>query len=202
MRLELSVLEYVYMKKNLIQKTEQFVINSFEGNQNDIRHAQKTVFWIKQLKPEADDAFVIAGLLHDIERAVYGDWKCGSEDEEKLEKHQKQSAQVAEDFLLKENADKKLIERVKILIFKHETGGNEDQNILSDADNIAWFEDKAPRHAREYKDYNKTKEQIQRKFDSYLTGMKTEKGKKFAQKYYDDAVKILNKNKNENGILT
>jgi len=54
----------------------------------NISHHQRTIYWIKELEPNANEALLIAGMLHDIERAFNGDWKAGSQDPEKLRKHQ------------------------------------------------------------------------------------------------------------------
>lgn len=55
----------------LYQRVEQFVVNSFTkaDNEKGIKHFERTVYWVQQLKPEADEALLIAAIAHDIERA-------------------------------------------------------------------------------------------------------------------------------------
>ena len=56
---------------NLYKKVEKFVIDSFTkaGRTKDIIHLERTVYWIKKIKPGADKALLSAGIAHDIERA-------------------------------------------------------------------------------------------------------------------------------------
>jgi len=35
-----------------------------EKNESDIIHARRTAYWIKQLKSDADEALLIAGIAH------------------------------------------------------------------------------------------------------------------------------------------
>ena len=144
----------------LFTSIEQFVSDSFTAARNpaDLSHHQRTVYWMKQLKPDAGEALLIAGMAHDIERAFYGDWKAGSSDPEKLKRHQELSAGIIETFLKKQNAPHELIARVKNLVLHHEEGGNEEQAILCDADCLAYLEEKAVRNAKHYKQEGKVEE--------------------------------------------
>ncbi len=179
----------------LLKKAEQFVAKVLEKaeNNHDITHSQKTVYWIKQLKPDADEALHVAGALHDIERAFYGDWKAGTSEIEALRKHQDMSANEAEKFLKQENVGEDIINRVKHLISAHETGGDEDQNILCDADCLAWFEDKAIRNIKRHKAQGKPKEAMKEKLDYLISRISTEKAKGIVQKWYEEALEELNK---------
>ncbi len=60
---------------SFLQRTEQFVIEAFTkvDKPTDIFHAQRTAYWIRQLEPNADEALLVAGLAHDIERSFNGD---------------------------------------------------------------------------------------------------------------------------------
>jgi hypothetical protein len=179
----------------LLKKAEQFLVGVIEKaeDHHDLIHAQKTVYWIRELKPSADEALLVAGVLHDIERAIYGDWKKGTSDPEALLKHQNMSAQEAEKFLRQENASEEMIGRVKYLISYHEVGGDEDQNILCDADCLAWFEDKAVRNIKKHKIQNKPKEEMKEKLNYLMSIISTKKAKKIAKKYYEEALNELDK---------
>lgn len=178
--------------KNLYKKAEQFVADSLAktGNENDIIHAKRTVHWIKELKLDADQSLLIAGVAHDIERAFFGDWKKGSMDPEELKKHQDLSASEVEKFLRREKADEKIIERVKMLVAHHEEGGDEDQNILCDADCLAYFEDKALRFAKKAKEKGKEKE-MKEKLEHVFSRITSPKAKQIAQKWYKHALEEL-----------
>jgi len=177
----------------LLQKAEKFVVDALEKekNESDVIHARRTAHWIKQLKPDADEALLIAGTAHDIERAFYGDWKKGSSDPDALRKHQDLSALEIEKFLKKENVDKNIIERVKTLVSHHEEGGDEDQNILCDADCLSFFEDKSLRRVRRWKEQGKTKEEMKTNMDYYFSRIITPEAKEIARKWYDEAVEEI-----------
>jgi CRISPR/Cas system-associated endonuclease Cas3-HD len=149
-----KLMDTVLLSTTLIVKTQQFVRKSFSKNTNDIIHALRTAYWIKKLKPDADDALIVAGLTHDIERAVYGDWKKGSDNPKLLQKHQRLSALIAKKFLKELGADRKFCQQVAGLILHHETGGQPDENILCDADCLAFLEKKAKRILNQSKHTN------------------------------------------------
>jgi MoxR-like ATPase len=180
----------------MLNKTEQYVAKVLEKaeNNHDLIHSQKTVWWIRQLKSNADEALLIAGALHDIERAINGDWKAGTSDVESLRNHQDTSADEAEKFLKQENVSEDTIKRVRHLICAHETGGDEDQNILCDADCLAWFEDKAIRNVQKHKAQGKPREQMKEKLDYLVSRISTEKAKEIVRKWYEEALEELGKN--------
>ncbi|KKR21503.1 MAG: hypothetical protein UT48_C0007G0024 [Parcubacteria group bacterium GW2011_GWE2_39_37] len=177
---------------NLYQKIEQFVTDAFTkaNKPTDVFHAQRTVHWIKELKPDADEALLIAGLAHDIDRAFNGDWKRGSFDPDFLRKHQDLSAIEVEKFMKEENASKELVEKVKNLIANHEVGGDEEQNVLCDADCLAYFEEKAMRWAILAKHEGKEGEMIE-KIKYYFSRFKSEKAKAIARPFYDNVINFL-----------
>ncbi len=177
----------------MYDKVERFVIDSFEkvDKPTDAYHAKRTAYWIQKLKPDADEALLIAGVAHDIERAFHGDWKKGSDDPEMLRKHQDLSVAAIEKFLLKEKAGEELIERVKHLVAHHEEGGDEDQNILCDADCLAYFEEKALRHAKEARKKG-TEEKMRKKLEYVYSRITLGKAKQIAKKWYDEAISYIN----------
>ena len=177
-------------------KAEKFVTDTLEkgDNQNDIVHAQRTVYWVKQLKPDADEALLVAAVAHDIERAIYGDWKKGSDDSVALRKHQDLSAAEIEKFLAEEGVDKIFIERVKNLVAHHEEGGDAEQNILCDADCLAFFEDKALRRVQKWRELGKTKDEMRHNLDFYFSRLTSTAAKAVAQKWYDLAVREIESN--------
>ena len=181
----------------LYKKVKKFVINSSKGSST--KHYERTTYWIKQLKPNADEALLIAAIAHDIER-VFRDKKktyyeirkkkVGMTDKNFLDYHQTTSAKIIGNFLEKHNADKNLIKRVKMLVSKHEVGGNKNQNLLKDADSISFFENNL-------KDFLKNKlkifgkQKIRQKFDWMYDRITSRKAKQIAKKWYEKAIKEL-----------
>lgn len=163
------------------------------GDLNGVKHHERVDYWVTQLRPDADEALRTAAISHDIERGINGDWKASSVDPEKLRKHQDLCAQITGDFLTKEGAGEDFVQRVKHLISSHEYGGDEDQNILCDADRLTYFENVALRHAKTYKDKGKTKEEMKDKLDFEFNKIHSEKAKDIAQPWYNEAVMELNK---------
>jgi len=177
----------------LYKKVEQFINNSFikAGREDSIKHFERTVYWIEQLKPNADEALLISGIAHDIERAFHGDWVKGSIEQGVLRKHQELSAKEITKFLEKEKIKKDVIERVAMLISHHEEGGNEDQNILKDADCVSYFENQALRHVKTWQQKGKNKEQIKNKFDYTFNKITSKKAESIAQPMYEQALRSL-----------
>ena len=128
---------------------EKYVFYSFRKADriHEILHLIRTLYWLGKLKPDADEALRIAAVSHDIERAFRR--KDVKEIVKKpggltstiyFKKHEIRGAKIIGDYLEKKGAEKKLINRVKMLISRHEQGGNDDQNLLKDADSIGFFE--------------------------------------------------------------
>ncbi len=181
----------------LYQKVEQFVVDSFTkaGDTGGIRHFKRTVYWIQQLKPDADEALLIAAIAHDIERAFretgYGEkFQKGFRTDEHLVYHQEKGTEIIEGFLQKQNADKKLIERVKKLISKHEVGGDDDQDILKDADSVSFFENNVEQFVTKFVP-EVGKENVKDKFDWMFNRISNEQAKKIALPWYKEAIKQL-----------
>ncbi len=173
------------------KKVEQFVKESFEkaGKPQSFPHLERTTYWIKKLKPNADEALLIAGVAHDVERAVYGNWVKGSLDKKILQKHMDQSAQVITEFLKKENVGEKTITRIKMLVANHEFGGNDDQNLLKDADSISFLENNTG-HFINNPDLDKIS--VKNKFDHIYNRISSDQARQIAKPMYDEAIIKLN----------
>lgn len=111
----------------------------------DAVHSKKALYWLLQLKPEANETLQIAALAHDIERGKtgiteithlkdYGDLKAFKK------AHALRSADIAEELLIKFGYSSGDVQKVKKLIEHHEEGGDEETNILTDADSLAFFD--------------------------------------------------------------
>ncbi len=110
----------------------------------DPKHSELTLKWVLKLKPDADEALQIAALAHDIERAITGILEKDLDDYSKIheykQEHAIRSANITFDLLKKHQYDDNIIDKVKNLIINHEVGGNEEADLLRDADSIAYFD--------------------------------------------------------------
>ena len=181
----------------LFDEVKRFVKESFErcGYKEHIKHLERTVYWVKKLKPDADEALLIAALSHDIGTAQ--EWKkirkelqqTKFTDKKLIERHQKECARIIEEFLRKQGANPEIIDRVKMLVSKHEEGGNADQNLLKDADSISFFENNVPIFLNLAKKIGR--EKVKQKFDWMYNRITSEKARRIAKKWYNKAIKDL-----------
>jgi len=189
------------MSSKLYKEVENFVKDSFTkiGLGWQIKHFERTVYWVLELKPDSDEALLISAISHDIERAFrktvshkdVKKSKKGFSDINYLNFHQKEGGKIIEKFLKKQNANKKLIQRVKMLISKHEIGGNTDQNLLKDADSLSFFENNTEYFIKKLVLTIGT-EKIKGKIDWMFNRISSEKAKKIAFPWYKKAIKQLN----------
>ncbi len=188
-----------HKKQSSYQDIERFIIDSFtkSGDARGIPHFKRTVYWLKKLKPAADEAMLIAAIAHDIERAfrtksdeLVKKSEKGFRDNFFLKYHPKKGAEIIGEFLEKKGADKKLVNRVKMLISKHEVGGNRDQNLLKDADSVSFFENNAE-HFVTKKVQDTSKVKVKEKLDWMFERITSQDAKKLAEPWYKKAVKKL-----------
>ncbi len=182
------------------KKVEQFVIDVFTkaGGKHGIKHFIRTVYWVKVLNPKADEALLISAVAHDIERAFNKQDSCdyikkvdkGFVSDEYLAFHQNEGARIIGDYLQQINTNKEMINRVKMLISKHEVGGNKDQNLLKDADSISFFENNIPVFLNKYV-FEVGKEKVKDKFDWMFNRISSENAKQITQQWYKEAIKKL-----------
>lgn len=190
------------MNTKLYRKSEQFVVDTFKkiGNESGIKHFLRTVYWTKQLRPNADEALLISAVAHDIQRAFRKkDLPKNTSgnpllNPAMLDNHQKKGAEIIADFLVKRNSGQKLIDRVKMLVSKHEVGGNADQNLLKDADSISFFENNTD-HFIEKLVPLFGKEAIEEKFDWMYERITSKKAQRIARPMYEKALRKLKESK-------
>ncbi len=186
---------------NYFDKARQFVVDSFKksGSIQGLRHFDRTVYWIERLRPDADESLKIAAVAHDLERAFRDPSKepanessAGFKDDFFLKYHPEKGAEIMGNFLEEERAPKEMIERVKMLISKHEVGGDEDQNLLKDADSISYFENQIDHFITKRAEAT-SPEKVKAKFDWMYDRITSEKAKEIARPMYEEAVKKLSK---------
>jgi len=183
---------------NLYNKVEKFVIESFEktGNAWEIPHAKRTAYWIKNLKPNADETYLIAAISHDIERAFGAEKRMARikdlefNDPEYIKPHEKKGAEIIAEFLEKNGADQKTIKKVYDMILKHEEGGTKDQDLLKNADSLSFFDgNHANNFMKRISDLGKRK--VQAKIDWMYQRITSEKAKTIARPLYEQVIKKL-----------
>lgn len=185
--------------RSLYKKVEEYVVDVFTkaGSIDQINHFKRTAYWLKKLKPDANEAMLIAAVAHDIERSyrstdysTFNTSQKGFSDKEHLIRHQETGATIMEDYLNKNKVDKEIINEVTSLISKHEVGGTTDQNLLKDADSISYFENQIDHFLNKFVE-DTGKEKVRDKFDWMFRRMTTGKAKKIAKPMYASALKRL-----------
>ena len=78
-----------------------------------------------------------------------------------------------------------------MLISRHEEGGNEDQNLLKDADSVSFFENNLSIFFRKAEVEGKDK--IKHKFNWMYNRITSVKAKQYAKRDYEKALKELDK---------
>ena len=179
---------------NFYQEVEKFIKQETGGS----RHLERTVFWLKKLCPEADEALLISAISHDAERIyrakdydkVSGQAK-GYQSAEHLSYHQETGAKIMAEFLQTKGAGKELIARVVHLISKHEVGGDDEQNLLKDADSLSFLENNIDIFLSEQiKKMGKAK--VLTKFTWMFERITSPIAKDLARPYFEDAIRRLN----------
>ena len=182
----------------MLEKVKQFVKESFEKSVSgkSVEHFERTVYWVQQLKPDADEAILIAAYAHDIARAFR---ITNSEetfqtrelnDPKILEEHQKEGANIMIELLEKERFEKDEIERIANMILKHEVGGDKESDLIKNADSISYLEINALKHIKKLV-APLGKDKVKRKIDWMFKRISSEKSKQIAEPFYKKAIDML-----------
>ncbi|MBI2128808.1 DUF4202 family protein [Candidatus Woesearchaeota archaeon] len=182
----------------MLDKVMSYVNKSFEQcvTSKSVKHFENAVYWVKKLKPDADEAVLIAAYSHDIQRAFR---KTNTSETFKildfnnpalLEEHQEEGARLISDFLKKEGYDEKNIQRVYNMVRHHEEGGDEESNLIKDADSISYFETNSFRHIKHDAPIL-GKEKVRGKIEWMYNRISSKKARKIAEPMYKKALKLL-----------
>jgi len=160
-------------------------------------HLLRTADWIKRLSLSPDETLLTAAVLHDIERVLRNPDPSRFRDKMKtfldaryLAWHQKRSADIAADLLCEKNIDEGIIKRVYDLIRHHEVGGDEDQNLLKDADSLSFFETSVD-HFLEVWVPVAGKEKVKEKFDWMFERITSREAKRIGKPFHEFALERL-----------
>ena len=183
----------------MIQKyAKDFVKTAFGGNKDKLEHFERTEYWVGQLKSNPSKALLIAAYAYDIERAFNSDndFKRHLEsctDKAFLDKHQNEGGQTMSAVLISKGADPKLAAEVQDLIAHHEVGGTPEQNVLKDADSIAYFESNAQKHLAMVKENGISKELLKKKFDFMFNRISSDYARSIVELMYRKMIESLEK---------
>lgn len=187
------------MKSGIYKLVEHFVFESFRnaGREHEIRHLERTVYWLKQLYPDADEAIFVAAISHDIERAFRKETMSAKEKELGLINldffriHEERGADIMAEFLKENNQSQEFIKTVHALISRHEEGGNKEQNMLKDADSLSFLENNIGYFVTDKVKSNGLK-MVGEKIHWMYERITMPEAKELALPFYQDAVKMLN----------
>ena len=179
----------IYMN-NTYQEVKLFVDKSFD---NSSKHFERTVYWLRQLKPDADEAMQIAAYAHDVERAfdraTIDFWKTHQlNDPDYLKKHQEEGSKIMTDFLKKNNYPDKDIKRIAEMIRLHEVGGTKEADLIKDADSISYFEVNAPKHIEKF-GKPLGKEKLLTKYNFMYNRITSRKAKEICKEWYTKLIR-------------
>lgn len=180
---------------NYLEKTIKFVDKSFGEKKS---HFERTVYWLLKLKPDADEAMKVAAYAHDIQRA-FGREKVmnsiknsedGFQDKGMMKIHQVDGAKIMGKFLQGQTAPKDFINKVKRLIANHETGGDEESDLIKDADSISYFDVNVEHFITKFM-LKFGKKKIKDKFDWMYNRISLKKAKEITEPMYNSALDQL-----------
>ena len=189
----------------LFEKTREFVRESFKDSEAQMLHFDRTVYWVNVLRPDADEAMFIAAIGHDLERSVRTEEqkpevkKVSFSNRDHLVYHSEKGAEIMKNFLQNETDDVDLIERVVHLISNHEFGGDEDTNILMDADSLSFLENNVDLFIEKLPVAGCA--MIEEKFKWMFSRIHSEEAKAIAKPMYEEGIKRIREAARELGLL-
>ena len=184
----------------MLEKVKQFVRESFEKNINfsltQLVHFERTVYWLKLLKPDADEAMQIAAYAHDIARGFRQTDSAETfkhrefNDPEYLKEHQENGAEIISKFLNENNYPEEKICLIHNMITHNEIGIDEESKLLMDADSLSFLENNLSHFIDQIAKQGKDK--IKNKITWMYDRIHSDRAKEIAKPYYDKAMEILN----------
>lgn len=194
--------------QNLYEKVEKDIADLYQqaGMEPILLHSRRTVFWLLELKPDANEALKIAAMAHDIERAsphrpldhMVADSPKGYLDPEFLRRHCEKGAKIIGELMEGLKADHQIIERVKFLVAGHEFSGTNEQNVLKDADSVSFFENNVERFLQ-LKAKNFGKEKVRAKLEWMYNRITSETDGRIVEPWYQGALERLDNGDTKSG---
>lgn len=162
------------------------------------RHLVRTLDWLLELEPAADEAMRLAALTHDMERHFPGGpvqdrSDAAWDDPAYLAAHSERSARIVGDWLREQNAPDELVLDVEGLIELHEVGGTERADLLQAADSISFLDSLADLAAGWVRDGVCSPEQAKAKHRYMLERIRVPEGRRLAEPQYEQAIAALDR---------
>lgn len=165
-----------------------------------VQHLERTAAWVVTLKPDADEALLVAALLHDLERAYKSERPprirgaatrpdC-SVQSAYMRFHQEEGARLGEEVLTGLGADSMVVARVRSLVAHHEDGGTPDADVLQAADSLSFFEGSID-HFLEVFLPARGFDSIRLKFQYMYTRIVVPRAREIAKPMYESAMRRL-----------
>jgi len=182
-------------------EVKKFIDDAFQNSlygSGSIKHFERTVDWLKMLKPDADEPMLIAAYAHDIERAFRKTDSTETfksiafNDETFLAHHQSRGADIVRVFLRDNGYPDEATQRVYRMIYHHEVGGDEESNFIKDADSISYLENNTQLHIGLTSSLGV--EKIKEKVDWMFERITSPRAKALAQPFYNSAIAKLGGN--------
>lgn len=105
-------------------------------------HSINTLEWVLKLNPNCDTALQVAAIGHDIERS-FENKRIKAPDFESYDEykqaHALNSAQILSQIMEECGVEQEMVDDVARLVAHHESGGDEREEFLKNADTISFF---------------------------------------------------------------
>ena len=179
---------------NIFDITRNYVLSCFK-DEAQMRHFDRTVYWLKQLNPNVGEYLLVAAIGHDIARSlIINDSPVYSPnsvlDKDYLKEHQETGATILGEFLKTQNCDQDFINKVQNAVSKHEVGGDDDQNLLKDADSISFLENGSDIYESFIKRFGA--KETKNKFDWMYNRITSKTAKQIAKPFYEEILNLIN----------
>lgn len=177
-----------------IKKEIEDIMIGYKGGK-ELAHANGTLNWLLKIKPDADDAMKIAAFGHDIERCVVVHKESPdhlivddfAKYQESKREHAEMGAEAVVEILEKYGVGEAEKERVRFLIAHHEIGGDDDADVICDADSLSYLTDNFDGYLKMYGP-DRAKVKLE-----WMLGRMSEARKKLGLELYNEALlKIKN----------
>lgn len=162
-----------------------------------LEHLLSAREWAIRLDPCASDALRFAALVHDAERFFPGGPSStpqdGFDNPDYLFAHSLRSADIVQEWLAARGlpADDPFSRRVRVLILRHELGGDTEEDILQAADSLAFLSTFDWLVVQWVRDGHYTVPRAREKLDWTMTRIRLTKAMGFALPLYADIVSAL-----------
>jgi hypothetical protein len=164
-------------------------------------HLLRTEYWMLELNPKASLALRVAAITHDVEKS-FEKGRKSPKPEEKVPWddqvyclwHGERSAEFTiKQLKIWKVKDKILLNKIIHLIKFHELGGDEESELLKDADSLSFLEVTILPFIAWARRNKYTKESVKEKIEYMFNRISSPKAKKLVLPFYNKAIGELEK---------